>query len=106
MDNPSKFSLEPAWRDRIADLLRASPLALLFLITFAVVLFIAPQKAGLAFWGISKIALGGYLGYWSDRLAFRDEDRPHRLEGIAKGTAWKRRSIIIAAAMIAAALIP
>lgn len=90
----------------LGDKFRAWPLAAMFLITFAVVLCLAPQKAGLALFGISKIALGGYLGYWVDRLSFRDEDRPHQLEGISKGTAWKRRAHIIAAAVIAAALIP
>lgn len=88
------------------DPLRAWPLAWLFLATFFVVTLIAPQKAGLAIWGISKLALGGYVGYWVDRLVFRPEDRPHRLEGISKGTAWKRRALIVAAAMVATALLP
>lgn len=92
--------------DKVHDLFRAFPLALLFLITFAVVLFIAPQKAGLAVWGLSKLALGGYVGYWVDRLTFRPEDRPHLLEGVSKGTAWKRRAGIVAAALIATALLP
>ncbi len=91
---------------KLADKLRAFPLAILFLVTFAVVLFIAPQKAGLAIWGISKLALGGYIGYWTDRTAFRPEDRPHKLEGVSKGTAWKRRACIISAALIATALLP
>jgi len=88
------------------DLFRAWPLLLLFLITFSVVAFIAPQKAGLALWGLSKLALGGYVGYWVDRLTFRPEDRPHALEGVSKGTAWKRRAGIIAAALVATALLP
>lgn len=91
---------------KIADKLRAAPLALVFLLTIAVVVYLAPQKAGLALFGVSKIAMGGYLGYWVDRLTFRDEDRPHKLEGISKGTAWKRRAVIVAASIIAAALIP
>jgi hypothetical protein len=88
------------------DLSRAWPLLLLFLITFAVVVWLAPQKAGLALFGVSKLAMGAYLGYWADRLCFRAEDRPHALEGISKGTAWKRRAIIVAASIVAAALIP
>lgn len=91
---------------RSSDLLRAFPLLVVFVITFAIVVWLAPQKAGLALFGISKLAMGAYTGYWIDRLCFRREDRPHRLEGIAKGTAWKRRAIIIAASIVAAALIP
>lgn len=92
--------------EKIRDAFRAFPLLILFLITFVAVLLIAPQKAGLAIWGISKLALGGYVGYWTDRLAFRPEDRPHLLEGVSKGTAWKRRAGIIAAALVATALLP
>jgi len=102
--------LDPKWTDRlrgiVADALRAWPLLALFLLTFPVVLLLNPAKAGLALFGISKIALGGYLGYLCDRYGFRPEDRPHALEGISKGTAWKRRAIIMAAAIVAAALIP
>lgn len=85
---------------------RVIALALVFLITFLVVTFIAPQKAGLAVWGLSKLALGGYVGYWIDRSVFRPEDRPHLLEGVSKGTAWKRRACIVSAAVIATALLP
>lgn len=104
-DTLRKF-LGDAWHARLVDLLRAWPLLVLFLVTFPVVLLLNPMKAGLALFGIAKIAMGGYLGYFVDRWAFRPEDRPHALEGISKGTAWKRRAIIIAAALVAAALIP
>lgn len=92
--------------DAIRDKLRASPLLIVFLITFILVALLAPAKVGLTLFGLSKLCLGGYVGYWIDRATFRAEARPHRLEGIAQGTAWKRRSVIIAAAVIAAALIP
>lgn len=85
---------------------RAIALFLVFVITFAVVAFIAPPKAGLAVWGLSKLALGGYVGYWIDRTVFRPEDRPHLLDGVSKGTAWKRRACIVSAALIATALLP
>lgn len=91
---------------KLRDAARAYPLLLLFAITFAVVLLLNPAKAGLALWGVSKIALCAYLGYWVDRLAFRPEDRPHLLEGVSRGTAWKRRSLIVAAAILAGGLIP
>lgn len=90
----------------IADKLRAYPLALVFLIAFAVTVFLAPAKAGLTVWGIAKIACGGYLGYWVDRLSFRPESRPHRLDGISRGAAEKRRAWIIGACVIAAGLLP
>lgn len=85
---------------------RAFALALVFIVTFAVVVVVAPQKAGLALWGLSKLALGGYVGYWIDRSVFRPDDRPHLLEGVSKGTAWKRRAAIVSAALIATALLP
>lgn len=88
------------------DLARGWPLLLLFVVSFAGVLALNPAKAGLALWGVTKLAMGAYLGYWADRLCFRDADRPHRLQGIAQGTAWKRRAIIVAAAIVAGAFIP
>lgn len=93
-------------RAHLRDALRAWPLLALFAVSFAVVYHLAPQKVGLTLFGICKLGLGAYIGYWADRFTFRDEDRPHRLEGIAKGTAWKRRAIIVAASIVAAALIP
>lgn len=98
--------IKPAWMQRAADLSRGSPLLALFAGTFVVVLLLNPAKAGLALWGVSKIALCAYLGYWADRLCFRPEDRPHVLEGISRGTAWKRRALIIAAAIVAGGMIP
>ncbi|WP_368565517.1 putative holin [Pseudoxanthomonas sp. UTMC 1351] len=100
---PSKARV--AWT-KCGDLLRGWPLLLIFLTTFAVVLWLNPAKAGLAFWGVSKIALCGYLGYWADRLCFRPEDRPHALVGISRGAAWKRRALIVAAAILAGGMIP
>lgn len=96
----------PRLRDPLRDSMRAWPLLALFTVSFAVVYHLAPQKVGLTLFGICKLGLGAYIGYWADRFTFRDEDRPHRLEGIAKGTAWKRRAIIVAASILAAALIP
>ena len=88
----------------IKDKLRASPLLLIFLVTLVGVFALAPQKAALALWGVSRIAMGGYLGYWTDRLVFHT--RPHQLQGIERGAAEKRRSTIVAASIIAAGLIP
>lgn len=90
----------------VADKLRAAPLVAIFLIAFAITIALAPAKAGLAVWGIAKLACGGYVGYWIDRLCYRYESRPHRLEGISRGAAEKRRAIIVAASVIATGLLP
>lgn len=92
--------------DHSRDLSRAWPLLAFFILTFAVVVWLAPQRVGLALMGASKTAWFAYMGYWFDRLCFRAEDRPHLQEGIAKGTAWKRRATIVAAAIIASGLNP
>lgn len=91
----------PALRDK----LRATPLLLLGAITFGVVLVMNPAKVGLLIWGASRIGLYAYLGYWVDRIIF-PYARPHVLTGIAQGTAWKRRALIVSAALLAGALLP
>lgn len=90
---------------KLNDKLRASPLLIIFLLAIVPVLMMNPAKVGLTLYGIAKIGLGAYLGYWIDRLLF-PYARPHTLDGIAQGTAWKRRAAIVAASIIAAALIP
>ena len=94
------------WRQQLADLKRMWPIVILFAITFAIVMLLNPMKAGLTLFGISKVALGGLIGYAVDRCVFRDADRPHKLEGISRGAAWKRRSLIVAAAIVALAFVP
>lgn len=91
---------------RLREWLRCSPLLLLFGFAFAGVLALNPAKAGLALWGLAKLGMGGYVGYWIDRSVFRGDSRPHRLTGVVQGTAWKRRALIVAASILAAALIP
>lgn len=93
------------WLDRFRDLARAYPLLIIFLIAFAVTALMNPAKVGLTIWGLAKLGMGGYVGYWIDRHIF-PYARPHTLEGIAQGTSWKRRAVIVAATIIAAALIP
>lgn len=89
----------------IRDKLRATPLLLLGAITFLVVLLMNPAKVGLLIWGASRLGLYAYLGYWVDRIIF-PYARPHTLKGVAEGTAWKRRSLIIAASILAGGLLP
>lgn len=89
----------------VRDKLRASPLLLLGVIAFAVVFVLNPAKLGLMLWGCSRLAVYAYIGYWVDRVMF-PYARPHELDGIAEGTAWKRRALIVSAAILAGALLP
>lgn len=95
-----------AWLQSLRELKRMWPLLILFVITFAIVLWLQPLKAGLTLFGIAKVSLGGLIGYMIDRCVFAAEDRPHLLQGISRGAAWKRRSLIVAAAIVALAFVP
>lgn len=90
---------------KIYDKLTAQPVLWLFAITFIAVAFLNPMKIGLLLWGISKLAVFAFAGDWVDSRIFPD-DQPDNLEGIAQGTAWKRKSLLIAAAIVAGALLP
>lgn len=92
-------------RPTFAARLRAWPLLLCFVLCFAVTVWMAPVKIGLTIFGLAKIALGAYLGYWIDRTLY-PYARPHTLEGEAAGASWKRRALIVSACILAAALIP
>lgn len=114
MANDNKFlrELSAAWAAfkpkavaAIKDALRGYPLLVFFLLTFTVTALMAPAKVGLTLYGLSKIAAGLFMGYWGDRTIF-PYARPHKLQGIEAGTSWKRRAIIVAACVVAAALIP
>jgi hypothetical protein len=90
---------------QLRDKLRATPLLALGLIVFGVVLLMNPMKLGLMLWGAARLGVYAYIGYWADRIIF-PYARPHSLTGIAEGTAWKRRALIVAAAILAGALLP
>lgn len=94
-----------SFKTTLQDKLRAWPLLLLFALCIVPVLILAPVKLGLALWGIAKLGMGGYAGYHIDRAIF-PYARPHTLDGIEAGTAWKRRALIVAAAIIAMGLLP
>lgn len=83
----------------------AHPVGLLFLLTFGVVMFLNPAKFGLFIWGVSKLAAFGALGDWLDGRFFPDH-QPDQLKGIEQGAAWKRKALIIAAAIVAGAVLP
>ena len=92
-------------RSSLRDKARASPLLAVFITTLVITAALNPAKLGLAVWGVAKLGMGGYVGYWIDRLIF-PYARPHQLIGIEAGTSWKRRALIVAAAVVASALTP
>ena len=67
--------------------------------------YVQPQMAGLLVWGLCKICLGAFLGYWIDRSTARGK-RPHELEGEAKYRAELRRTHVVVGSIIAMALMP
>lgn len=87
-------------------LMKLWPLWSLFLVSFAVVLFLNPIKAGLIVYAISKILLAGMVGiavHWGFRQI---HPMPAAPTGIEVGTDWKCCTWIICAAEIALALVP
>jgi hypothetical protein len=90
---------------RVIDKLTSQPVLLVFLATFAVVLFLNPMKLGLMLYGIAKLTAFAFAGDWVDARIFK-RAQPEDLEGIAQGTAWKRKGLIVAAAIVAGALVP
>lgn len=99
------LKLDPGTSTDVDNALRRMwPLWLLFVACFAVVLFLNPMKAGLALYGIGKIALAGPVGYLISYCCTARKNRPENLEdGIALGAALKSRDLIICAAILALA---
>lgn len=85
--------------------LSKQPVLWLFLITFACVAWLNPLKIGLVLWGICKLALFAFAGDWCDSRIFPGAN-PKDLDGIEQGTAWKRKGLIVASAIVAGALLP
>jgi len=80
--------------------------ALLSLLLLAVIAaFLNPAKFGSYLWVVSKLSLAAALGYGFDRGASWDAS-PSKLEGIEKAMAQTRRATLMAAAIIAAGLMP
>ncbi len=95
------------WKSLLATLtakLTGQPGLWLAVITLAVVVFLKPLKIGLLLWGISKLAAFAFAGDWVDSRIFPGA-QPDELAGIEQGTAWKRKGLIVAAAIIAGALL-
>lgn len=90
---------------RAQDQLRASPWLAMAIVLLVVIAWRNYDYLAFLAWGACKIALGAYLGYRIDRSVFPYE-RPHTLDGIARGAATKRRALIVAACVLALGLAP
>ncbi len=90
---------------RLYRKLTAQPVIWLFLATFAVVAFLNPAKVGLLIWGVAKLSAFAFAGDWIDSRIF-PHARPDELTGIEQGTAWKRKGLIVAAAIVAGSMLP
>lgn len=88
-----------------SDQLRAAPWLGLGLVLLVLVAWSNRDYLAFLAWAVCKVALGAYVGYRIDRSVFPYE-RPHALEGIARGTATKRRALIVAACVLALGLAP
>lgn len=85
---------------------RMTAWVLLSLVLLAVIaVWLNPAKLGSYLWVVSKLALAAVLGYGFDRAA-SPHDAPRELEGIERAMAQTRRATLMAAAIIAAGLMP
>lgn len=79
--------------------------ALSLVLTGVIVIWLNPAKLGSYLWVVAKLALAAVLGYGFDRAA-SPHDAPRELEGIERAMAQTRRATLMAAAIIAAGLMP
>lgn len=95
-----------AFAAAVNDFGRMALWALLSLLLLAAIAaWLNPAKVGSYLWIISKLSLAAVLGYGFDRAASPD-GRPSELEGIEMAMAQTRRATLMAAAIIAAGLMP
>lgn len=91
--------------NRLTDILRAFPLLAVALAAAALMALADPANAGLLVWGLAKVTLAAWLGYWIARSMDRGR-RPHELpEGPVRDAALLRRNLLVAASMIAFGLL-
>ena len=87
------------------NVLKSWPLIIVGLILCALVWHIAPAKMLLIAYGLAKGVVFALSGALTDYLLFPD-DAPEALEGVAQGTSWKRRALIVFGFLIVAAMLP
>lgn len=83
----------------------AKPVIALAWVTFAIVAVLSPAKIGVLIYGVCKLAVFAHAGNWMDCRIFHGA-QPEQLTGVEQGTAWKRKALLVAAAIIAGALAP
>ena len=76
---------------------------LVSLLTLVAIWIVAPQQVAVILAKFNLLALGAWLGYWVDRMAF-PYSRPHEAKAAQAEAAQIRRALIIAAAMVSMAL--
>lgn len=102
--------MTPQTRYNLLDKLRIGPWLILAILATFVVALLYPHQLGVLLWSLSKLCWGAYLGYWIDRSIFPyarpDSFNPDKHTN--EVTSWEalmlRRSIIIAAAILALGL--
>lgn len=94
------FNTFSAW---FRDKSRSGGLLVAGLLLLAIVILLNPVKWGLMLWGLAKVAIGGYCGYWISRVVTRD--RLHRAKTEAEAASIRlSRSIFTAAGILGMAL--
>ncbi len=83
---------------------RMKEMALIAAGTLLALALIFPHQVGVVLSKVNLLSLAAIGGYWIDRTAAKPERRPHLLVGMDRSVAEMRRSLIIAAAMLAMAL--
>lgn len=113
---------------KVFDFLRAWPLAAIALVLVAVVLLADLARLDLLIWGLTKVSVLAYAGYWIDRWIFpyarphdwwwcdegdpdvepltADEMRAMGNQPVITPIPQIRRAIIMAACILVAVLIP
>lgn len=107
MDFKSRLSATyESFAAALDDFGRMALWALLSLLLLVVIAwFLNPAKIGSYLWIVSKLSLAAVLGYGFDRAA-SPYARPHQLDGIERAMAQTRRATLMAAAIVAAGLMP
>jgi hypothetical protein len=75
------------------------------LLLAAIAVWLNPAKFGSYLWIVSKLSLAAVLGYGFDRAA-SPHAKPSELDGIERAMAQTRRATLMAAAIVAAGLMP
>lgn len=100
---------------KLKDWSRGWPLLAIFLLALAAVAIFSPAKVLLGIWGIAKLALGGYAGFWTSRWAapyarphlfLREGLPPDQIHAVAFAISLAFRGVLMATGVIAAGFIP